>query len=184
MLFQIAFTAMAAAAVWWMVFRLPGFWRRPQPVNIFHRLALRRENQARALPAFAVLFTPLVVALATIGWVQSDDDPDGVVPWLQNVFSAYIVLSFVAFIVIATSGRPRIALPPSLRGSDYREVALHYTTVHELVGGGETPFYATCACGWDSDHHATEAAARAEATKHSHHVMAGLDRIGESHPVG
>ena len=146
MLFEIVWTAVAAWAVWWTVFQLPGFWRRPQPVDV-PQLGFRPENQARALPAFAVLWTPLVVALAVVGWVQPDDDPDGVAPWIQDVAVAYIALSFVVCLVIAGSGRPRFALPPSLRGSDYRRVALHYVTVHEVAGGGATPFFATCACG-------------------------------------
>src|SRR3712207_108925 len=111
MLFEIVWTAVAGWAVWWTAFRLPRFWRRPQPVNNSY-LGFRPENQARALPAFAVLCTPLVVALAIAGWLEPDDDPDGVAPWLQSVVVAYIALSFVACLVIAGFGRPRSVLPP------------------------------------------------------------------------
>ena len=181
MLFEIVWTIAAAAAVWWTVFRLPGFWRRPRPVDLA-QISFRPENQTRAVPAVAVLWTPLAVALAVVGWVQPDDDPDGVAPWLQDVFVVSISVSVVACLVVAASGHPRFALPPSLRGSDYREVALHDTTVHELAGGG-APFFATCACGWNSDHHATEDAARAEAGGHSDHVLRVLDRMGAERPA-
>jgi hypothetical protein len=127
MLFEIAWTAVAAAAVWWTVFWLPGFWRRPRAVDV-PDFAFRPENQARAVPAVIFASTPLIVAVAIIDWVQPDDDPDGVAPWLQDVIGAYILVSVVVCLVVASTGRPRFVVPPSLRGTDYRHVALHTVT--------------------------------------------------------
>jgi hypothetical protein len=50
LLLMLGLTALALAAVWWTVLRLPRFWRSPWKVD-FDQLPFSPERQARGLPA-------------------------------------------------------------------------------------------------------------------------------------
>jgi hypothetical protein len=114
--------------------------------------------------------------MAAALWLD-DDDRDGVAEWLQAVLGYWIMVVVVVPLVVAGLGRPRFAVPPSLRG-ELRDSPIHDVTVSELVGAGDQAFFATCTCGWDTDHRATEWEVRSEAEQHTSQVRPELERIG------
>lgn len=175
---QLSATALALAAVWWTVVRLPRFWRAPYGVEIA-ALAMRPERQARALPVLAVLGTPLAMLIAALTWTHQAGDVDGVAPWLQEVLKAWFLVVLVATVGVGFTGRPRFAVAPALRGRGrLRDSPVHAATVHEEPGEDRTIFVAECECGWMGADHPTAAEARAEARAHTSRVRPGVDRLG------
>lgn len=171
---EIAATIGAGAAVWWTVFRLPGFWRRPRLVDVSD-FGFRPEKQARAAPVMAVLWTPVAVLIAVVAWVQPDDDRDGVAPWLQDLLGYWMIAAVAVPLTVAAIGRPRFAVPPSLRG-ELRDSPIHDVTVTRLRGADGEMYFAACKCGWDTDFRPTEEEVRSKAEQHTSRVRPELDR--------
>src|SRR3712207_821722 len=177
MYLELVTTAAACAAVWWTIFQLPKFWRAPRPA-VIPTIGLSPERTARGIPALALLGTPFCVVVATVAWALPESDTAGVAEWLQTVIGIWASVLFVVPLGIGLYGGPRFAVPPALRG-DLRDAPFHDATVVEFVGtSANKPFAVLCECGWMSDEHPTEAAARCEASAHTSRVRMSVDRVG------